>query len=162
MRTAFEQPVMPLEVGDAAPTVSAQNQHDDRVEPSFEAPTVVYFYPRDDTPGCTTEAQQFNRELETYDEAGVEVYGVSVDDVDSHRRFAENYDLEFDLLADPDREVADAFEVEEGPGGTTSRTTFVVRNGEIHRVYENVDPSGHARQVLMDLLDEDVVELDWM
>lgn len=153
---------MPLEAGDVAPTVSAPNQYGERVEPSFETPTVLYFYPKDDTPGCTTEAQQFNRELETYDEAGVTVYGISIDDVEAHRKFAEKYDLEFDLLSDPDREVADAFEVEEAFGGATSRTTFVIADGEIYRTYEDVDPSGHARDVLMDLVDDGLVEVAWM
>ncbi len=152
---------MPLQEGAEPPTVSAQNQHGKLVEPKFEKPTVLYFYPRDDTPGCTVEAKQFNRELETYLEAGVTVYGISIDDVDSHRAFAEKYDLEFDLLADPDRVIADAYKIEKRPGDTTKRTTFVIVDGIIHRVYEDVNPDGHARDVLMELMDEGVVELDW-
>ncbi|MFB6080659.1 MAG: peroxiredoxin [Haloferacaceae archaeon] len=151
---------MSLEPGDPAPTVSARNQHGDAVGPSFEEPTVVYFYPRDDTPGCTTEATEFTGELETYRAAGVTVYGVSVDDVDSHADFAEKYGIEFDLLADPDGEVADAFDVERRRGGTTARTTFVLVDGRVHEVYTGVDPSGHARQVLSDLADDGVVALE--
>jgi len=81
---------MPLAAGDDAPTVTARNQDGEEVSPAFEEPTVVYFYPKDDTPGCTVEANQFQRERETYRDAGVDVYGVSVDDVDSHRSFSES------------------------------------------------------------------------
>lgn len=151
---------MPLQPGDTAPSVSAQNQHGETVSPSFEEPTVVYFYPKDDTPGCTVEATEFGEELETYRDAGVTVYGVSIDDVDSHAAFAEKHGIEFDLLADPDGEVAEAFDVDRRQGGVTARTTFVVVDGEIRDVYTGVDPEGHAREVLADLLDEGVVALD--
>jgi len=148
-----------LEKGDNAPSVSAPNQDGETVEPSFDGPTVLYFYPKDDTPGCTTEANQFQKEQETYEDAGVDVYGVSTDDVDSHRAFADKYDIEFDLLADPDGEIAEKFGVEVS-GGTTGRTTFVLVGGEVHRVYSSVNPDGHAREVLMDLLDDGLVELE--
>jgi peroxiredoxin Q/BCP len=151
---------MPLAVGDDAPPVSAANQDGETVEPSVEGPTVLYFYPKDDTPGCTIEAKQFNRELDTYHEAGVDVYGVSIDDVESHREFADEYDLEFDLLADPAREIADAYEVEDGPANTTKRTTFIIIDGQIHAVYEGVNPDGHAREVMLELVDEGIVDLD--
>jgi peroxiredoxin Q/BCP len=150
---------MPLEPGDPAPTVSAPNQQGTEVSPSSEGPTVVYFYPKDDTPGCTTEATEFRRELETYRDAGVDVYGVSVDDVESHAAFAEQHGIEFDLLADPDGDLADAFDVDRRPGGETERTTFVVVDGEMYDVYTGVDPSGHAREVLGDLLEDGVVTL---
>jgi len=151
---------MPLEPGDPAPAVSAPNQHGETVDPPFEEPTVVYFYPRDDTPGCTTEATEFAAELDAYREAGVAVYGVSVDGVDSHAAFAEKHDLAFDLLADPEGEVADAFGVERRRGGATARTTFVLVDGGVHEVYAGVSPGGHARAVLDALLDDDVVALD--
>jgi len=153
---------MSLQEGDAAPSVSAENQHGDLVEPAFSEPTVVYFYPKDDTPGCSIEANQFQAELETYHEAGVEVYGVSLDDVDSHRAFADGEDLAFDLLADPDGDVAAAFDVElrEIQGHTvTNRTTFVLADGEVAAVYEGVDPDGHAREVLQDVLDDGLATL---
>ena len=148
-----------LTPGDPAPDVAAPNQHGERVAPDFEAPTVVYFYPEDGTSGCTTEATQFGKELETYRDAGVAVYGVSVDDVDSHAAFAEKHDLEFDLLADPDGEVAAAFGVAT-PQDRAERVTFVLVDGAVWRVYEGVDPDGHARDVLLDLLDAGVVELE--
>ncbi|ELY91341.1 alkyl hydroperoxide reductase/ thiol specific antioxidant/ Mal allergen [Natrialba hulunbeirensis JCM 10989] len=149
---------MPLETGDDAPDVSAPNQDGEAVSPAFDEPTVLYFYPRDDTPGCTTEATQFQREQETYREAGVDVYGVSTDDVESHQSFAEAEGLEFDLLADPDGQVADAFGVEV-EGGAAARTTFLLADSEVQAVYEDVDPDGHARDVLLDAMDEGLVTL---
>ncbi|MGQ3413001.1 peroxiredoxin [Natrinema sp. LN54] len=149
---------MVLAAGDDAPTVTAPNQDGDTVSPDFEEPTVLYFYPRDDTPGCTIEANQFQRERETYLDAGVDVYGVSTDDVDSHRSFCDSEGLEFDLLADPDGEIAEAFGVELRDGAT-ARTTFLLADGEVKAVYEGVDPDGHAREVLLDALDDGLVTL---
>ncbi|MFC6766452.1 peroxiredoxin [Natrinema soli] len=150
---------MPLAAGDDAPTVTARNQDGEEVSPAFEEPTVVYFYPKDDTPGCTVEANQFQRERETYRDAGVDVYGVSRDDVDSHESFCASEGLEFDLLADPDAEIADAFDVELRDSGVTTRTTFLLADGEVQAVYEGVDPDGHAREVLLDALDDGLVTL---
>ncbi|GAA0222006.1 peroxiredoxin [Haladaptatus pallidirubidus] len=150
---------MTLEAGDNAPAVTANNQHGETLSPDFEAPTVVYFYPRDDTPGCTVEAKQFDAELESYRDAGATVYGVSTDDVESHEAFAEKFDLGFDLLADPDGEIADAFGVEV-ENDFTPRTTFVLADGEVEAVYGSVDPDGHAREVLSDMLDDELVVLE--
>ncbi|WP_222916007.1 peroxiredoxin [Natrinema sp. SYSU A 869] len=149
---------MPLDAGDDAPTVTAPNQDGEDVSLAFEEPTVLYFYPKDDTPGCTIEANQFQREHETYRDAGVDVYGVSTDDVDSHRSFCDSEGLEFDLLADPDAEIAEAFDVELRDG-TTARTTFLIADGEVKAAYEGVDPDGHAREVLLDALDDGLVTL---
>ena len=150
---------MTLSPGDPAPEIRAPNQHGDFVEPDFEEPTALYFYPEDGTPGCETEAAQFQAEREVYEEAGVAVYGISTDDVSSHRAFANEQGIEFDLLADSDSEVADAFSVDTS-GGRTERTTFVLADGEVVSVYENVDPDGHAREVMFDLLDAGLVELE--
>jgi len=150
---------MSLDAGDSAPAVAAENQDGELVRPSTEGPTVLYFYPRDDTPGCTTEARQFQAELESYRDAGVTVYGVSTDTVDSHREFCDDQGLAFDLLADPDAELADAFAVDTDRGAA-SRTTFVLLDGEIWEAYEDVAPDGHARDVLANLLDAGVVEFE--
>jgi peroxiredoxin Q/BCP len=147
-----------IEPGDPAPDVSAPNQRGQTVSPSFEEVSVLYFYPEDGTPGCTTEAAQFVAERDVYEEAGVAVYGVSTDPVESHRAFADAQDVWFDLLADPDGEVAGAFGVELRQG-RAPRTTFVLVDGEVRSVYEGVDPDGHARDVLLELLDDGVVEL---
>jgi len=141
---------MVLEPGDRVPDIDADNQWGERVRPDFATPTVVYFYPEDETPGCTTEAEQFERRYEQYDEYGVSVYGVSVDDVDSHCEFAEAHDLSFDLLADTDGDVADAFGVDLVEG-RTRRTTFVIAHQQVLGLYEGVRPDGHATDVLRDL-----------
>jgi peroxiredoxin Q/BCP len=150
---------MVLEPGDPAPEISVPNQDGETVTPDWAGVSVVYFYPKDDTSGCTIEANQFQTELDTYREAGVTVYGVSVDDVDSHAAFADDQGLAFDLLADPEGDVVDAFDVDRRRGVAT-RTTFVVVNGSIQAVYEGVDPDGHAREVLQDLVETGVVTLD--
>lgn len=149
---------MPLEVGDPVPDVRAQNQHGETVEPDFDGLTVVYFYPKDKTPGCTTEAEQFNLEHETYRDAGVTVYGVSTDSVDDHASFANDEGLQFDLLADPEGKLCEAFGVPV-ENGAAKRMTFVVDDGTVDEVYSSVKPDGHARTVLMDLLQSGRVEL---
>lgn len=152
---------MPLTEGVPAPAVAAPNQHGEPVSPSFEQPTVLYFYPEDGTPGCRTEASQFNAELDTYHEAGVVVYGVSTDDVESHREFADTQGLDFDLLADPDGDLAAAFGVERQASGATTRTTFILANGEVKAIYTDVDPDGHAREVMLDMVENGLADLDW-
>ncbi|MFW6448086.1 MAG: peroxiredoxin [Halobacteriota archaeon] len=149
---------MTLEPGDAPPSVDAVNQDGERVSVDLDGPVVLYFYPKDQTPGCTTEARQFERERESYEAAGVAIYGISTDEVADHAAFCEAEGLGFDLLADPEGEVAEAFGVSLR-GGVAPRTTFVVVDGEVHAVYRDVDPDGHARAVLADLLDDGVVEL---
>lgn len=149
---------MALSTGDPAPAVSATNQDGETVSPDFTEPTVVYFYPRDGTPGCELEATQFQAERDSYRDAGMDVYGVSTDDVESHREFANENDLEFDLLADPAGDVAEAFDLEV-TDDFVSRQTFVLANGEVKAVYdpEDVNPDGHAREVLADALDAELV-----
>jgi peroxiredoxin Q/BCP len=147
-----------LEPGASAPDVSAPNQHGETVSPEWAGVTVVYFYPEDETPGCTVEAQQFQTEAESYADAGVTVYGVSTDNVESHAAFAEAEGIEFGLLADPDETVCEAFGVPRITG-RAKRTTFVIEDGEVVAVYEGVDPDGHARDLLLDLLDDGLVAL---
>jgi peroxiredoxin Q/BCP len=150
---------MTVEPGDPAPEFRAPNQDSQLVRPDWSGVSVVYFYPADDTPGCTVEASQFQAELSTYREAGVTVYGVSVDGVDSHAAFADEYGIEFDLLADPDGEVCAAFGVATDRG-VARRSTFVVVDGTVTAAYDGVAPDGHARDVLRDLVETGVVMLD--
>ncbi|HLB55080.1 MAG TPA: thioredoxin-dependent thiol peroxidase [Gemmatimonadales bacterium] len=116
---------------------------------------VLYFYPKDDTSGCTVEACEFRDHWDAVRKAGAVVYGVSPDGVDSHRKFARKLSLPFPLLADPDHAVAERY----GAWGEKSRygkryfgilrTTFVIdQTGRIARVFERVKPEGHAAQVL--------------
>ena len=143
---------MALEAGDPAPDVQAANQRGETVSPDFEAPTVVYFYPRDGTPGCTLEAREFEADFDSFRQTGASVYGVSTDDVDSHREFADEEDLSFDLLADPDGDVAEAFGLEV-QDDFVDRITFVLADGEVKAVVDadTMSPEGHAADVLAEV-----------
>lgn len=145
--------------GRPVPDVSARNQDGETVSIDGTEPMVLYFYPRDETPGCSIEARQFQRELDAFQDAGVTVYGVSTDGVDSHAAFCSAEGLEFDLLADPEGVLVEAFDVATR-GSAAARTTFVLVDGVVQRVYGNVDPDGHARTVLADLLEAGIVELE--
>ncbi len=116
---------------------------------------VVYFYPKDDTPGCTKEACSFRDSYADFKKAGVTIIGISPDKVESHKKFKEKYALPFTLLADPDHAVCEAYGVwglkksfgREYEG--VFRTTYVIGpEGEIKRVFENVKPSDHSQEVL--------------
>lgn len=119
---------------------------------------VVYFYPADDTPGCTKEACQFNDNLRAFEEAGVAVVGISPDGAAKHRRFREKYGLTFPLLTDADRSVMSAY----GAYGEKTlygkktvgviRSTFLVGpDGAVQRAWYNVRADGHAGKVLAEL-----------
>jgi thioredoxin-dependent peroxiredoxin len=119
---------------------------------------VVYFYPQDDTPGCTKEACQFNDELSGFEGAGVDVLGVSADDADSHRRFRAKYGLRFRLLTDAGHAVAAQYgaygeKVLYGkPAVGVIRSTFLVDpEGRIERVWYGVRTDGHAARVLAEV-----------
>ncbi len=141
-----------LQPGADAPAVSAQNQHGETVTPDFQEPAVVYFYPKDFTGGCTIEANDFQETLPAFREAGITVYGVSMDDVETHADFADEEGVTFDLLADPDGDVAGAFGVDTSEG-YTDRVTVTVADGDVVGVYDPAlaDPDGHAEEVLHDL-----------
>ena len=118
-------------------------------------PVVLYFYPKDDTPGCTTEACEFRDAYDRFREQGVEILGVSPDTEASHRKFKSKYELPFTLLADPDHEVAEAYDVwkEKRNYGKTyhgvERSTFVIDGeGKVARAMRGIRPAGHAAQVL--------------
>jgi peroxiredoxin Q/BCP len=122
----------------------------------FRGRTVVlYFYPKDDTPGCTTEACNFRDDYSAYQQAGVTILGVSPDSPKSHAKFKQKFQLPFSLLADEDHAVCEAYNVwgpkkfmgKEYMG--VSRTTFVIDpEGNIKKVFENVKPSDHSAEVL--------------
>lgn len=149
-----------LSEGDTAPefALDADNGETVRLSDFRGGPVVLYFYPRDDTSGCTKEACGFRDHLDEFLDRGYTVLGVSPDGVESHRRFRDKHDLNFRLLADPDHEVAEAF----GAWGLKKmygrefegilRSTFVIdADGLISRVYAKVRPAEHAPQILADL-----------
>lgn len=142
-----------LAVGEPAPdfTVAAHNGQRVRLSELRGKAVVLYFYPKDGTPGCTVEAQEFSAEHENLSQAGAVVLGVSSDDSESHADFAREHGLPFLLLPDPDHTLARAYGVPT-TFGLTSRVTFLIdRQGKIARVYEKVVPKTHASEILSDL-----------
>ncbi len=112
--------------------------------------TVLYFYPKDDTPGCTKEACAFRDRMDDYEQASIKVYGVSLDSPESHREFREKYGLNFPLLTDEDGRAADALGLL-GEKGYANRTTFLLdSDGTISKVYPEVSPETHADEILSD------------
>ena len=116
---------------------------------------VVYFYPKDFTPGCTTEAAEFSQDYKKFKSAGIEILGISPDDEESHKKFGEKMKVPFILLADTQTEIAKKFGVwgkkqfmgREYMG--VNRSTFLVNEkGKIFKVFEKVKPAGHAHEVL--------------
>lgn len=115
---------------------------------------VLYFYPKDETPGCTTEACEFRDNIFAYKDLNAQILGVSLDDVESHKAFAENHGLPFPLLADVDGTAATAYGVKTRAFGMTisKRQTFIIGpDGKLVKHYEKVNPSEHSKQVLADL-----------
>ena len=115
----------------------------------------LYFYPKDDTPGCTTEACEFRDDIFKYRRMGCQVLGVSLDDAESHKEFAEKYGLPFPLLADTEGATAEAYGVKTRMFGMLTmakRQTFLIDpEGNIARHYEDVDPDTHSAELLADL-----------
>ena len=115
---------------------------------------VLYFYPKDETPGCTTEACEFRDNIFAFKEINAQILGVSLDDVESHAKFAENHGLPFPLLADTEGKAAEAYGVKTKMFGMTvaKRQTFLIGpDGTIAKHYEKVKPAEHSQQVLADL-----------
>jgi peroxiredoxin Q/BCP len=139
-----------VRVHDVAPDFSAPDQsaHARTLREFRGHPVVLYFYPRDGTPGCTREACAFRDAWDRLAQAGAQVIGVSSDDVASHRRFADEHHLGFPLLADSDGRIADSYGVRR-IFGLDARVTFVIdREGRVAQVYPNVDPAVHADEVI--------------
>lgn len=115
---------------------------------------VLYFYPKADTPGCTTETCGFRDALAGYHKLGVPVFGVSPDPVKDVTAFAKKFDVNFPLLADENHAIAEAYGVwqEKSMAGKAymgvARTTFIIKNGNIAHVFEKVKPDGHDKEVL--------------
>ncbi len=145
-----------LEKKSKAPAFTLMDQNGDLVSLSdYDNQTIVlYFYPKDDTPGCTTQACSYRDHKEEFDKRNVEVIGVSKDDVKSHVRFKEKYNLNFPILSDPDTNVVQRYGVwqEKNRFGNRYmgivRTTFIIRNGVIEEIFENVDPKTDVDLVL--------------
>ncbi|MEI6758157.1 MAG: thioredoxin-dependent thiol peroxidase [Chlorobium sp.] len=146
-----------LKEGVTAPAISAKDQDGKLVslEEYRGRKVVLYFYPKDDTPGCTKEACAFRDNLPKFKTCGVEVLGVSVDDEKKHKKFAEKFDLPFRLVSDPEKQIVEAYGVwgqkkfmgKEYMG--TSRVTYLIdEQGVIEKVWPKVKPEEHAEELL--------------
>ncbi len=147
---------MPV-IGETAPPISALDQSGKTANLSdFLGKTVVlYFYPKDDTPGCTKEACGFRDDYASFTNKGVVILGVSPDDTAKHKKFVDKYNLPFSLLADPEKVICQAYGVwkEKSMYGRTSmgveRTTFVISpEGKIDKIFAKVKVEGHISKVL--------------
>jgi thioredoxin-dependent peroxiredoxin len=146
-----------VDEGSPAPDFELATDEGERVRLSElkGSPVVLYFYPADDTPGCTAQACEIRDQWSQFRERGAVVLGVSPDDEESHARFREKYSLPFTLLADPGHDVAEKYGVwvEKNNYGRKSmgieRSTFVIdQDGNVARALRRVKPEGHAERVL--------------
>ena len=147
--------------GDSVPKFDANDANGAKIKSSdFKGKKhVIYFYPKDFTPGCTTEADEFSRDYKKFQKEGIEIIGVSPDNVDSHKKFCEKMGIKYLLLADVDKEISNIFGVwgkkkfmgREYMG--VMRSTFLVNEkGKIFKIYPKVKPAGHSKEVLEDFL----------
>ena len=146
-----------IKEGDAAPDFTARDAEGNEVKLSDlrGQKVVLYFYPKDDTPGCTKEACSFRDAHDVYGEQGIKVLGVSLDDEASHQKFASKYDLPFTLLADTDHSISDAYGVYGEKNwmgkkymGVDRKTFLIDEQGNIKKVFDKVNVEQHADEVL--------------
>lgn len=144
---------MELKVGDRIPNfISKDTEGNDFDSQDFvgKKPLVIYFYPKDNTPGCTTQACSFRDQYEDFKDLGAEVIGISSDDVSSHKKFATQYKLPFILLSDSDKEIRKLFGVPSNMFGLLpGRVTYVIdRDGEIKMIFDSMMASKHIPKAL--------------
>jgi thioredoxin-dependent peroxiredoxin len=148
---------MSVEVGKPFPEFALPNQDGKVVRLADFAGKwlVVYVYPKDDTPGCTIQGKSFTASKQEFEDANIEVVGVSADDVDSHKAFCTKFSFTIDLLADTDAKLLKETGIgQQEFGGQLywNRTSFVIDpQGVVRKVYENVKPDGHERVLLEDI-----------
>ncbi len=146
-----------LSAGNPFPDFSLPNQNGETVKLSDFAGSwlVVYFYPKDDTPGCTTQGKSFTASKADFDAAGITVVGVSADDVTSHRNFSHKFAFTIDLLSDTNSTLMKALGIGQSEWKGEKywdRTSFVIDpHGIIRKVYEKVNPEGHEKVLLDDI-----------
>jgi len=146
----------PLTVGDVVPEFELSDQIGQlhSLEDYRDQWVVLYFYPKDQTPGCTTEACEFRDNIFEFKRLNAQILGVSLDNVESHQQFAEMYDLPFPLLADVEGKVSEAYGVKTRMFGMkmAKRQTFLINpQGTLAKHYEKVDVNEHSTEILTDL-----------
>ncbi len=140
-----------LAEGDPAPDFTLESDSGDEVTLSSlrGRPVVLYFYPKDDTPGCTRQAFGIRDSWGEFQRAGAEVFGISADTKDSHERFKSKYMLPFTLLADPEGKLGEPYGVAQEGKSSYERSTFVIdADGNVTRIMRRVNPDQHADDVL--------------
>ena len=146
-----------LKEGDTAPDFESKDQNGNPVKLSdYKGKKVVlYFYPKDDTPGCTKEACSFRDADDVFNAKGIKVFGVSTDDEKSHQKFISKFQLPFDLLADTDKSIVESYGVWGEKSmygkkymGTTRKTFLIGEDGKIAKVFDKVNVEQHADEVL--------------
>jgi peroxiredoxin Q/BCP len=146
-----------LSTGETVPDVAALNQDGKsiRLQDFRGKPVLIFFYPKDDTPGCTKEACSLRDQYQSFQKIGAVILGISRQDSASHRSFKEKHRLPFDLLTDEDGSVAKKLGVSSIPvvGLHKRQSLLISASGKVIRFYENVDPSTHSQEVLKDLQD---------
>ena len=145
-----------LQVGFQAPAFELLDQQEilHSLKNNIGKWVVLYFYPKDDTPGCIKEACAFRDDIAILESINVQVFGVSVDTSTSHAKFAEKYTLQFPLLADIGGEVAKKYNAltKLGPLKLAKRHTFIIDpDGKLAKIYRNVNPSAHSDEVITDI-----------
>jgi peroxiredoxin Q/BCP len=146
----------PIKIGGIAPGFQLSDQHGEMIRLNqYQGQWVVlYFYPKDDTPGCTKEACSFRDNINHLINQQAVILGVSIDSIESHQAFATKFDLPFSLLADKDATVSKNYDVVLNLGfmKLAKRHSFIIDpNGKIAKIYRDVDPDEHVQQVLEDL-----------
>ncbi len=147
-----------LKVGTKAPDFKLKDQNGKEHSLSSHKGelVLVYFYPKDDTPGCTKEACTIRDMYSGFQKQCVKVFGISKDSVESHKKFADKYNLPFTLLSDSDRKVINDYEASKeifGNPGTKRISYIIGKDGIILKAYDNVDPVNHAGEILRDISD---------
>ncbi len=136
-----------LNAGDKAPDFETIDQDGKHVKLSDfkDSVVILYFYPKDNTPGCTMEAKNFRDNIDMFTEKGIKVFGVSVDSPESHKKFQEKFNLNFTLLSDKQKDIVKKY----GVLGlvTAKRVTYIIKDGKVIYVYPKVSPKEHAKEV---------------
>ncbi|MFA6094700.1 MAG: peroxiredoxin [Candidatus Paceibacterota bacterium] len=142
-----------LKIGTKAPdfTLRDKDGNEHSLSQYKGLPVLVYFYPKDETPGCVKEALSIKKEWDNYLDHGVMVLGISPDSEENHQKFSDNHSIPFPLLSDSNKKTISEYDALDAVGKTQRISYLINPNGEIVRVYSNIKPEEHGTQVLQDV-----------